>query len=263
MTKLVHTIAEMRSIVSLWHSKGEKVGLVPTMGALHAGHLSLVEAVRAKASRTITTIFVNPTQFAPHEDFAKYPRTLESDVQKLKSIACDLVFCPSVEEMYPHGFSTEIQTSEAAKAGLEDAFRPTHFTGVATIVMKLLNQSKTDYAIFGEKDYQQLAVIKQVCRDLNHPCEILAGVTLREADGLAMSSRNVYLSQEERKIAPEIYTTLTSSMSLTAMKTHLTALGFRIDYLEKRDAITLQAGNSRILFAGYLGKTRLIDNVGC
>lgn len=270
MTKLVHKVQEMREIVRNWHKNGEFVGLIPTMGALHAGHISLVEAIRTKATRTIVTIFVNPTQFAPSEDLSKYPRTLKADVEKLTAIKADLVFAPDVSEMYREGFSSEIHLGRVAKAGLEDVIRPTHFTGVATVVMKLLNQAGADYAIFGEKDFQQLAVIRAMCRDLDHPTQILAGITHRESDGLAMSSRNIYLTPQERAIAPQIYKTMqaivSGQMTHEEGKKHLTNQGFLVEYLETRRADNLlpvesYKGEKRILFAGRIGKTRLIDNL--
>ncbi len=202
---VVHSIEALRARVAAWRANGERIGLVPTMGALHAGHLSLVEAARRDAQRVVVTVFVNPAQFGPSEDFTKYPRTLPADLEKLESAAADLCFAPAVEEMYPHGFATRVEMDGPARADLEDRFRPTHFSGVATVVAKLLNQAGADVALFGEKDYQQLLVIRQLARDLDIATRILSAPTLREADGLAMSSRNVYLSAAERRAAPALF----------------------------------------------------------
>jgi pantoate--beta-alanine ligase len=249
------------------------------MGALHVGHLSLVNRIRQEADKAVVSIFVNPTQFSPNEDFSKYPRTFERDLQQLSEIGADAVFAPTVPEMYPDGFATTITVAGPAKVGLEDAFRPTHFGGVATVVSKLLLQALPECAIFGEKDYQQLAVIRHMARDLDIPVEILAGVTVREADGLAMSSRNVYLSPEERALAPKVHDVLQvcaeklrkGSAILAAEtwgRTELAIAGFEVDYIAIRDAASLAPVDEprpgqplRILVAAKLGRTRLIDNI--
>jgi pantoate--beta-alanine ligase len=275
---LVHTIAKMRETVREWRKCGESVGLVPTMGALHAGHVSLVARARENAKRVIVTIFVNPTQFGPSEDFSKYPRTLASDIEKLGEVEADLCFAPSVEEMYGEGFATTVQVEGPAKAGLEDHFRPTHFVGVATIVAKLLNQAQADVAVFGEKDYQQLLVIRRLARDLDIQTQILSAPTLREADGLAMSSRNVYLSPQERAIAPALYRELETGARriragepigqvMAEAREAIAAAGFSVDYLEARHGETLgpiarrEDGPVRLLVAARMGATRLIDNI--
>jgi pantoate--beta-alanine ligase len=275
---VVHTVAEMRALVRDWRAAGDRIGLVPTMGALHAGHLSLVEEARRQADRVIVTIFVNPTQFGPNEDFSRYPRTLPADCEKLTTVAADLVFAPAVEEMYPPGFSTTVSLEGCAKAELEDHFRPTHFAGVATVVAKLLNQAQADAAVFGEKDYQQLLVIRAMARDLDIPTRILGSPTLRDPDGLAMSSRNVYLSPEDRPRAPALHRALLEAAQRIAggevvghvmgeAREAIVGAGFDIDYVEARHAETLARvarrhdGPIRILAAARLGATRLIDNV--
>jgi pantoate--beta-alanine ligase len=277
-TIVVNSVESMRREVAGWRAQGLRVGLVPTMGALHPGHISLVEEARKYAQRVIVTIFVNPAQFGPSEDFGKYPRTLEADVEKLSEVAADLCFAPSVEEIYPKAFSTRIEIDGPARAELEDSFRPTHFSGVATIVAKLLNQAQADVAVFGEKDYQQLLVIKRLARDLDMTTQIYGAPTLRETDGLAMSSRNVYLSAEERRIAPRLHAALDAtarrieagealSPALESGRAALTEAGFAIDYFEVRHADTLarvksaQDGPLRLLAAAKLGATRLIDNI--
>ncbi|MDJ0447559.1 pantoate--beta-alanine ligase [Methylocystis sp. JR02] len=275
---VVHTVEDMRAFVRARRAAGERIGLVPTMGALHAGHLSLVEEARRHADRVITTIFVNPTQFGPTEDFSRYPRTLAADCEKLASVSADLVFAPAVEEMYPEGFCTTVTLEGPAKADLEDRFRPTHFAGVATVVAKLLNQAQADVAVFGEKDYQQLLVIRHLARDLDIGTGILAGPTLRDPDGLAMSSRNIYLSAEDRARAPRLYRALSEAarrigegevVGHVMGEAHeaIVGAGFDIDYVEARHADTLARvarrldGPMRILAAARLGATRLIDNV--
>lgn len=275
---VVHTVEEMRAFVGARRAAGERIGLVPTMGALHAGHLSLVAAARAHAERVIATVFVNPTQFGPTEDFARYPRTLAADREKLQSVAADLVFAPAVEEMYPQGFCTTVSLDGPARADLEDHFRPTHFAGVATVVAKLLNQAQADVAVFGEKDYQQLLVIRAMARDLDSPTRILGCPTLRDADGLAMSSRNVYLSTGDRARAPALYRAISEAARRIAegeaighvmgeAREAVATAGFDIDYVEARHAETLARvarrhdGPIRILAAARLGATRLIDNV--
>jgi len=250
--------------------------MVPTMGALHAGHVSLVTEARKHADHVVVSIFVNPTQFAPHEDFDAYPRTLEADLEKLGSRA-DLVFAPAVREMYPHGHATTLSVA-GPSAGLETDFRPHFFAGVATVVAKLLIAASPDIAVFGEKDYQQLLVVKRLVRDLALPVEIVGAPTLREADGLALSSRNAYLSAEERKIAGELNVILKAAIAqartsgdLRAAEASaieaLWAAGFsHVDYVAIRDAETLDHVTTldrpaRILAAAKIGKTRLIDNM--
>ena len=247
------------------------------MGALHEGHLSLVRLGRSRARRTVTSIFVNPAQFAPTEDFDKYPRTFEDDLAKLATVSCDLVWAPNANEMYPHGFATRVVPTGAAE-GLETEFREHFFGGVATVCCKLFCQVGADFATFGEKDYQQLCVIRQMVRDLNLPIEILPGQTVREADGLAMSSRNRYLSPDERARAVTIHQVINRvaeaarggqvEAAIADGKSALAAAGFgKIDYIAVRDAETLKdwaatSGRSgRVLAAAWLGKTRLIDNV--
>jgi pantoate--beta-alanine ligase len=248
------------------------------MGALHAGHLELVKIASKKADRAVVSIFVNPAQFGPNEDLSRYPRDEASDLKKLAGTGADLVWAPSVEEMYPEGFSASVRAGSAAK-DLEGAFRPSHFDGVATVCTKLFNQVTPDIAIFGEKDYQQLAVLRQVVRDLNLPVKLLGGATKRDTDGLALSSRNAYLSEAERKIAPTLNAVISALAEDVAngadvpsrivdAKRKLSAAGFtKIDYVEVRDAETLAVPPAtdgralRVLAAVWLGKTRLIDNV--
>ncbi|MDP2357099.1 MAG: pantoate--beta-alanine ligase [Beijerinckiaceae bacterium] len=275
---IARTVAELRQTVATWRRAGARVALVPTMGALHPGHVSLVDLARASAGRVVTSIFVNPTQFGPNEDYSKYPRTFDADVERLGKAGCELVFAPSPDVMYGHGFATTISLEGPAKAGLEDAFRPSHFAGVATVVAKLLIQCGPDVAIFGEKDFQQLAVIRRMVRDLDIPVEIIGAPTLREADGLAMSSRNVYLSAAERAAAPVLHGVLRDCAARIAQgetfegvlaegRVQIERAGFALDYLELRDAATLAAPRLdttaalRLLAAARMGATRLIDNV--
>jgi pantoate--beta-alanine ligase len=275
---LVGNVTGLREIVARWHGEGARVALVPTMGALHAGHISLVERARQEADRVIVSIFVNPTQFSPSEDFSKYPRTFEADLQKLHAAHADLCFAPDVAEMYPQGFATSVLVDGVAKADLEDHFRPTHFAGVATVVAKLLIQAQADVALFGEKDYQQLQVVKRIAVDLDIPTRIVGAPTLREADGLAMSSRNVYLSSAERTRAAALHRALREAAArikagdrigdaMRAATETVVAAGFEIDYLEARHAGTLariadrDEGPIRLLAAARLGATRLIDNI--
>lgn len=274
----VHTVSELRERVGKWRARGESVGFVPTMGALHEGHLSLVDEARRRAERVVVSIFVNPTQFSAGEDFDKYPRTLSADIEKLASARADLCFAPAVEEVYPPGFATSIGIGGPANADLEDHFRPEHFGGVAIVVAKLLNQVGAQVAVFGEKDYQQLLVIRRLARDLDIATEIVGAATLRDPDGLAMSSRNVYLSKEERAAAPALYRALTSAARrigegetighvMGEAREEVAAAGFAIDYLEARHAETLarvagrQEGPVRLLVAARIGSTRLIDNI--
>ena len=271
------TVAPLRARVGAWRAGGERVVLVPTMGALHAGHLALVAHAKAIGRRAVVSIFVNPTQFGPNEDFSRYPRDTESDLALLTEAGADAAWLPSVESMYPAGFSTRIEPGPAAE-GLCGAFRPGHFSGVATVVTKLINQVGPDVALFGEKDYQQLQVIRAVVRDLDLPVIIEGVPTLREADGLAMSSRNRYLSPAERAAAPRLHAVLAETAARLAAGGEaapllaegiaaLAAAGFGpVQYLELRDAGTLQPvaraeREARLLVAAYLGGTRLIDNV--
>lgn len=274
---IVRTVAELRARVDAWRRAGETVAMVPTMGALHDGHLSLVAEGFRRADHVVVSIFVNPTQFAPHEDFQTYPRTEATDVDKLAGLATDLVFAPNALEMYPLGSVTRVEVAGPA-LGLESDFRPHFFGGVATVVAKLLAAAAPDVAIFGEKDYQQLAVVRQMTRDLMLRTEIVGAPTVREADGLAMSSRNAYLSAEERAIAPRLHAEMSRiahavrngadmAATLAAARDALLAAGFdRIDYLEIRNAVALtppaEVGEPlRLLAALWLGKTRLIDNI--
>lgn len=273
---MLTSVATLRRQVAAWRRAGETVALVPTMGALHAGHLSLARLAMERADRCIVSIFVNPTQFGPGEDFGTYPRSLESDVAQLGGLGVPAVFTPDPSQMYPEGFCTTIALGGPAEAGLEDRFRPTHFAGVATVVAKLLIQSMPDLAVFGEKDFQQLAVIRRLAVDLDLPTLILGAPTLREADGLAMSSRNIYLSAEERRTAPLLRATLGHAAEAIAGGGEPGAAieracetieqgGFRLDYLEFRDAASLgpavRGQAARLLVAARLGRTRLIDNV--
>ncbi len=275
MPETVTTVAALRARIAKVRAAGARIGLVPTMGALHEGHLSLVRETRARCGATVVSIFVNPAQFAPHEDFARYPRTFESDCAKLAGLA-DLVFAPSVGEMYPEGFATRIEIGGPA-LGLESDFRPRFFSGVATVVAKLLIAAMPDEATFGEKDYQQLLVIRRLVADLGLPIEIAAGETVREADGLALSSRNAYLSPQERKTAARLNIVLrevvkrvqhgasiasAESFGCNALLSH----GFgSVDYVAVRDAETLAPIEAlehpaRVLAAARVGTTRLIDN---
>jgi pantoate--beta-alanine ligase len=278
--KIVRTVADLRAQVGAWKAAGERVALIPTMGALHEGHLSLIKLGQAHAQRTVASIFVNPRQFAPHEDFDAYPRGEARDVELLASVGCDLLFAPDVAEMYAPGFSTAIEVSGVSEP-LEGAARPQFFGGVATVVTKLLIQAQAEVALFGEKDYQQLQVIKRVVRDLDLPVEIIGAPTARAPDGLALSSRNAYLSAEERTAAVALPTALRAAARAVAAgervdeaeaagKAALTAAGFgQIDYLEVREASDLSrlgpgpigAADARVLVAARLGRTRLIDNM--
>jgi pantoate--beta-alanine ligase len=275
--RIVAASSELRGEIARWRAAGEKIALVPTMGALHRGHLSLVELVHARAARSVVSIFVNPTQFAPGEDFASYPRTWDGDLAKLQAANVDLVFHPSVEDLYPPGFATSIEVGGPAHAGLEDRLRPTHFSGVATVVAKLLLLVQPDLAVFGEKDYQQVAVVRRLVLDLGLQTKILAAPTAREPDGLAMSSRNAYLSPSERQKAPALSRALADTAArlsaggdveeaLALGRRMIESAGFALDYLELRDADALEpvreiSGELRLLAAARIGRTRLIDNV--
>jgi pantoate--beta-alanine ligase len=274
---VARTVAGLREAVSGWRAKGERVGLVPTMGALHRGHLALVAAARGHCDRVVASLFVNPKQFGPREDFAAYPRDEAADLTKFREAGVDLVFAPSVEEMYPPGFAGNIRIAGVSEA-LEGARRPGHFDGVATVVAKLLLQCLPDAAFFGEKDYQQLMVVRRLVRDLDIPVRIEGVPTVREPDGLALSSRNVYLSLEERRVAPRLYRVLNDTAAVLrerpdaavpALAGGISALdgaGFVTDYLELRDAADLSPmmtldRPARLLAAARLGRTRLIDNI--
>ncbi len=275
----VHTVAELRARVAAWKRAGERVAFVPTMGNLHRGHLHLVERARELTPRTVASIFVNPTQFGPNEDFAGYPRTLDDDSRQLAAVGLDLLFAPGVAEMYPRPLDEMTQVTVPELSGiLCGASRPIHFRGVATVVSKLFNMAQPDVALFGEKDWQQLMVIRRLVADLDFPVEIVGVPTVREADGLALSSRNGYLTAEERAIAPVLYATLTASAErlragerdcerlTNEAKARLAAAGFRPDYFEIRRARDLQPPadedtDLRILAAAWLGRARLIDNL--
>lgn len=273
MPQLISTVPELRRVLAVL--KPACIGIVPTMGALHAGHVSLVSEARKHADHVVVSIFVNPTQFAPHEDFDAYPRTLESDLEKLGDTA-DIVFAPNAREMYPDGYATTIAVAGPA-SGLETDFRPHFFAGVATVVAKLLIAAMPDIAVFGEKDYQQLLVVKQLVRDLALPTAIVGAATLRETDGLAMSSRNAYLSPQERRVAGQLNLILQEAIAqarggdLRAAEAGaieaLWKAGFsHVDYVAVRDAQTLEhitglERPARILAAAKIGKTRLIDNM--
>ena len=271
------TVAALRGTVADWRARGETIALVPTMGALHAGHLALVEQARRRADRTVVSIFVNPAQFGPAEDLATYPRDEAGDLARLAALGVDLVFNPGVDEMYPQGFATEVRVAGLAE-GLCAAFRPVHFSGVATVVAKLLAQCRPDIAFFGEKDYQQLVVVRRLARDLDLAAEIVGVPTVRESDGLAMSSRNANLSAAERAVAGQLYRGLTETAeciaggadvagALVRGRDGLLGAGFDgVDYLELRDAETLEpvtvlARPARLLAAVRIGACRLIDNL--
>lgn len=276
--KVVETVKDLRAAVAGFRAAGERVALLPTMGALHAGHIALARLGKETAGRLVVSVFVNPTQFGPTEDFGRYPRTFDSDLAKLAEIGADVVFAPPVGEMYPEGFATRISLTGPAE-GLETDFRPQFFAGVATVVGKLLIQCGPDYALFGEKDYQQLKVVTRLARDLDLPVTIIPGPTEREADGLALSSRNAYLSPEERATAPVIYRALTTAagqirggadpeQAAAAAATVIGAAGLKVDYVVARHAESLaplvpaSGAPIRLLAAAWLGKTRLIDNLG-
>jgi pantoate--beta-alanine ligase len=277
MPLVVRTVADLRSYVAKWHSEGSKVAVVPTMGALHEGHLTLVREGFKHADKVVVTIFVNPKQFAAHEDLGKYPRTEESDVEMLATVKADMVFAPDASAMYGNNFATTVHLQGPALAGLEDKFRPHFFDGVATVVAKLFIQSQADIAMFGEKDYQQLMVVKQMARDLDIPITVVGVPTVRDDDGMAKSSRNRYLSKHERHQATSIIKALESAAekiragadpqnATNAAARSLTTLGFKVDYVAARNAETLAIPKSRdeplrILAAAWLGTTRLIDNI--
>ncbi|HEY3918855.1 MAG TPA: pantoate--beta-alanine ligase [Stellaceae bacterium] len=281
MLPVARTIAALRRAVAEWRRAGESIALVPTMGALHAGHLALIAQARAHADRVIASIFVNPTQFGPNEDFTRYPRDEAGDAAQLAAASCDLLYAPDAAEMYPAGFATTVAAGPVAEP-LDGAFRPGHFAGVATVVTKLLLQTRPDIACFGEKDYQQLQIIRRLTRDLDIDCAIEGVPIVREADGLALSSRNAYLAAEERRIAPALHRVLADAaararrgeappdIAARAAAALLQAGFAKVDYVALCDAETLQPlaplerdgrdRPGRALAAAWLGKTRLIDN---
>jgi pantoate--beta-alanine ligase len=275
---IVRTLPALRRALDGLRSRKATTALVPTMGALHDGHVSLVRLAKARAAKVIVSIFVNPTQFAPSEDFGSYPRTWKADVARLAAEKVDLIWNPDVATMYPVGFATRILTEGPATAGLEDRFRPHFFGGVTTVVGKLFTQVRPDFAVFGDKDFQQLRVVSQMARDLDLGVKVIGSRTVREADGLAMSSRNVYLTPEQRRAAPELYRAMKETArrlragddletAVAAGAELVAGAGFTIDYFEVRHADTLapvtssDRGKLRILVAATIGKTRLIDNI--
>ena len=274
----VTTIAQVREQVRGWRAQGRRIAFVPTMGNLHAGHMSLIEAARAHGERFVASIFVNPMQFGPNEDYAHYPRTPRADEAMLAAAGCDLMFMPDVAEIYPNGPDNAVRVEVPVLSHILDGeFRPGHFQGVATIVTQLLNIVAPDAAIFGEKDFQQLAVIRRMVADLCMPVTIIGAATVREPDGLAMSSRNQYLTAAERGIAPIIHQQLQLARTRlqagvadrdveSAALAALTTAGFRPDYFAVRDAANLQPAPADspervVLVAARLGKARLIDNL--
>ena len=275
---IARTIPALHRALDGLRARKASIALVPTMGALHDGHVSLVRLAKRRARRVIVSIFVNPAQFAPSEDFGSYPRTWKADVAKLAAEGVDLIWNPDVKTMYPDGFATRILTEGPATAGLEDRFRPHFFGGVTTVVGKLFTQCRPDFAIFGEKDFQQLRVVTRMADDLDLGVKVIGSRTVRERDGLAMSSRNVYLSPEERRAAPVLFRAMKESArrlragnsfeAATAGGIELvTGAGFIVDYFEVRHAKTLASvtsvddGPLRILVAAKIGTTRLIDNM--
>ncbi len=277
---VVRSIVDLRARVRAWRAEGLKVGFTPTMGALHEGHLSLVRLARTRAERVVASVFVNPTQFGPGEDFEAYPRDEAGDAALLAGAGCDLLYAPSVDEMYPPGASTTVTVAGVSEP-LDGIARPGHFAGVATVVTKLLNQCAPDVAVFGEKDWQQLQVIRRLARDLDLPVEILGAPTARAEDGLALSSRNAYLTAQERPVAGRlnqvlrrVHARLRAGERVDAAESEavaeLLAAGFsKVDYVEARVPETLDrlgpgpaTGPIRVLGAAHLGKARLIDNLG-
>jgi pantoate--beta-alanine ligase len=275
--QIIRELAALRTVVRTWQTNNRRIALVPTMGALHAGHMALVAAAKEKADRVIVSIFVNPTQFAANEDLSTYPRREEEDAAMLEAAGCDVVWAPGAEVMYPDGFASTISVHGVSE-GLEGAHRPGHFEGVATVVAKLFGQAQPDLAFFGEKDFQQLAIVRRMVTDLNIRVGIVGVPTERDADGLALSSRNAYLSAEERAAARALPDALKAAAAaiaagspvaetLDAARKALAAAGFDpIDYVALCNAATLQPvseakGDLRLLAAANLGRTRLIDNV--
>ena len=277
MTVILRTVAELRSVVRGWKAAGEVVGVVPTMGALHEGHLSLARAAKADCERVIVTIFVNPLQFNNPEDLKKYPRTLEADAVLLETVGVEVIFAPVAEEVYPAGFATTVTVTGVSQP-LEGALRPGHFEGVATVVAKLFGMTMADRGYFGQKDWQQLQVVTRLVRDLNIPVWIVGCETIREADGLAMSSRNARLDDAARARAPVLFAAMTRAvadirgggsdrMAIREAAEAVRAAGFdRVEYIELRDAGTLMPSDDptrprRMLAAAWLGGVRLIDNI--
>jgi pantoate--beta-alanine ligase len=275
---VVRTMKTLDRTTGGYRDAGERLALVPTMGALHAGHLALIRRARRRADRVVVSIFVNPAQFAPTEDFASYPRSFETDVAALRDEGVDLVWAPPRDVMYPEGFATSVTVKGPATLDLEDRFRPHFFGGVATVVAKLFAQCRPDFAMFGEKDYQQLKTVIRLATDLDLKVHVIGVPTVREKDGLALSSRNVYLAPAERAVAPMLYRTLKESAARIAAGEPIArvtsegwlaieAAGFAVDYFEARHADTLRRietaedGPLRLLVAARLGKTRLIDNI--
>lgn len=273
--QVIHTLPELRRAVAGLRTGGARVALAPTMGALHAGHMALIDAARADGAKVVASIFVNPRQFGPNEDLSRYPRPAEADTALLTAHGCDLLWMPAVDEMYPAGFATNVSVS-GVSAPWDGAARPGHFDGVATVVAKLFNQVGPDRALFGEKDFQQLAVIRRMVADLDFPIEIVGVPTVREADGLALSSRNAYLSAGERARAVALPRALTeakraieagedAAAAIDRVLATLAGAGFVTDYVALVDAATLEApvaGQSRrLLAAARIGTTRLIDNL--
>ena len=276
--QIVHSIAQLRAIIRNYRLAGDTIGLVPTMGNLHEGHLDLVKRLEVESTRKVVSIFVNPTQFEKQDDLDKYPRTMEEDLAKLEALGVDLVFSPEPDEMYPQGrLVTQVDIPEISCL-LEGSSRPGHFRGVATVVTKLFNSVAPDVAVFGQKDFQQLMLIRQMVADLDMPIQIIAAPTMRENDGLAMSSRNNRLTAEQRQLAPNVYRALQhveiqlsegvkdfEVLQNTAMA-ELDGLGFESDYISICNANTLKTADSAdkelvILVAAYLGEIRLIDNI--
>jgi len=275
---IARTVPALRRALESLRARKATTALVPTMGALHDGHVSLIRLAKRRAKKVIVSIFVNPTQFAPTEDFGSYPRTWKADLAKLTAEGVDLIWNPDVKTMYPEGFATKILTEGPATAGLEDRFRPHFFGGVATVVGKLFTQCRPDVAIFGEKDFQQLRVVARMAADLDLGVKVIGSKIVRERDGLAMSSRNVYLTPSERRAAPELHRAMKESAArlragedvAAAMEggaAAIAAAGFVLDYFEARHAETLapiasmKDGPTRILVAAKIGNTRLIDNI--
>ncbi|MCP9630371.1 pantoate--beta-alanine ligase [Rhodopseudomonas palustris] len=275
---VARTLPALRRTLGELRRRNATVALVPTMGALHDGHISLVRLAKRRADKVVVSVFVNPTQFAPNEDFGSYPRTWKADAAKLAAEDVDLIWNPDVKAMYPDGFASHIGVDGPAVAGLEDRFRPHFFGGVATVVGKLFIQVRPDVAIFGSKDYQQLRVVTRMAADLDTGVKVIGAPTVRERDGLAMSSRNVYLSPEQREVAPTLYRAMkqvakllkagkTVEASLKVGSEMITSAGFALDYLEARHAETLapirsrKDGPIRLLVAAKIGTTRLIDNI--
>ncbi|HEY0335069.1 MAG TPA: pantoate--beta-alanine ligase [Stenotrophomonas sp.] len=278
MIETITELSRLRATVTAWKREGLRVALVPTMGNLHAGHYSLVMLARQYADRVVSSVFVNPTQFGPNEDFARYPRTPDADIRGLQDAGCDVLWLPTVEAMYPLGTSLAMRMHAPGVSDvLEGACRPGHFDGVCTVVARLFNQVQPDVAAFGKKDFQQLAVIRQMVSDLAFPIEILGGGIVRETDGLAMSSRNQYLSSEERPVAAQIRRALVAArdaclagaapeVAEATAATQLQDAGFQVDYVSVRapdlsDTVPAPGGPRVVLVAAKLGKTRLIDNL--